>query len=122
VQQILYNLMSNAIKFTPERGSITITARREGKARVRLAVSDTGPGIPQDMQSKIFEKFRQLDASVTRAQGGTGLGLAISKELAHLLGGTLTVESAPEQGSTFILTIPAECPEEVERPLIHLNR
>jgi signal transduction histidine kinase len=122
VQQILYNLMSNAVKFTPERGRITMTAGREGKARVRLAVRDTGPGIPADMQSTIFEKFRQLDASVTRAQGGTGLGLAISKELAHLLGGTLTVESAPEEGSTFILTIPAECPEEVERPLIRLNR
>jgi two-component system sensor histidine kinase BarA len=106
VQQILYNLLTNAIKFTPEKGKIEIRVTMPDEKTVRIAVSDTGPGIPEAEQEKIFEKFRQLDGSITRKSAGTGLGLAISKELAELLCGSIGVESRPEQGATFWLEIP----------------
>ena len=105
LQQILYNFLSNAIKFTPEHGQVTILA--EGAdAHVLLSVSDTGPGIAPDMQDLIFEKFRQADASHTREFTGTGLGLAICRELAELLQCELAVDSTPGRGSTFSVTIP----------------
>lgn len=106
VQQILYNLLTNAIKFTPEKGKIEIRATMPDEKTVRIAVSDTGPGIPEAEQEKIFEKFRQLDGSITRKSAGTGLGLAISKELADLLCGSIGVENRPGQGATFWLEIP----------------
>jgi two-component system, NarL family, sensor histidine kinase BarA len=107
VQQILYNFLSNAIKFTPDEGKIDIraTVDEEGKT-VRMAVSDTGPGIAPEDQDKIFEKFRQLDGSITRQSTGTGLGLAISKELAKLIDGTISLKSQPGHGATFSLDIP----------------
>lgn len=106
VQQILYNLLSNAIKFTPERGRIHISAACIDDTTVRIAVADTGPGISQDQQHQIFEKFRQLDGTITRRGEGTGLGLAICKQLADLLAGSITLESKEGQGSTFILDLP----------------
>jgi two-component system sensor histidine kinase BarA len=106
VQQILYNLLTNAIKFTPDKGKIEIRATMPDEKTVRIAVCDTGPGIPEAEQEKIFEKFRQLDGSITRKSAGTGLGLAISKELAELLCGSIGVESQPGQGATFWLEIP----------------
>jgi signal transduction histidine kinase len=106
LQQVLYNLLSNAIKFSPVGGAIELTAERDGEG-VRIAVVDHGPGIEPDMQQLIFEKFRQLDASVTRPHSGTGLGLAISKELVGLLGGSIGVQSIPGQGATFWLQLPA---------------
>jgi signal transduction histidine kinase len=106
VQQILYNLLSNATKFTPENGKIEIAAKMLDEKSIRIAVSDTGSGISQEHQKTVFEKFRQLDGSITRQGAGTGLGLAICKELASLLAGSISVESKPGKGSTFYLDIP----------------
>ncbi|MEM1445550.1 MAG: HAMP domain-containing sensor histidine kinase [Planctomycetota bacterium] len=117
LQQVLFNFLSNAVKFTPDAGRITIAAQTlpppeqpdasgHRRARVRIAVTDTGPGIPLDDQPKVFEKFVQLDPSVTKAHGGTGLGLTISQELAELLRGRIELESQPGQGATFALILP----------------
>jgi len=110
LRQIVNNLVSNAIKFTV-RGSVRLNARVErrggpdGDALV-VSVSDTGIGIPADRVDAVFEPFVQADASITRAHGGTGLGLAIASQLARVLGGSLTLESRPGEGSTFTLTLP----------------
>ncbi len=106
VQQILYNLLSNAVKFTPKRGKVQIAARMLDEKTVRISVIDTGPGISGQDQEKIFEKFRQVDGSITRPGTGTGLGLAICKELATLLAGNISLESEPGTGSAFHLDIP----------------
>jgi signal transduction histidine kinase len=107
VKQIVLNLLSNALKFTPN-GSVTITATHDMKARVvDIAVSDTGVGIPQDDQVKVFEDFRQLDSSPARGYGGTGLGLSICRRLSQMLGGTIELQSAVDKGSTFTLRLPA---------------
>ena len=111
VQQILFNFLANAVKFTPPGGLITLWAEVVGTAptrQLRIAVRDTGPGIPKDMQEKIFEKFTQLDSTVTREHGGTGLGLTISRDLAKLLQGKIELESNDGQGATFSLVIPLE--------------
>ena len=108
VKQILLNLLSNALKFTHE-GSVTISARRDSVERtVTLSVVDTGIGIAAADQQKIFEDFRQLDNSPTRAYGGTGLGLSICSRLAQMLGGRIAVQSHVGKGSTFTLTLPAQ--------------
>ncbi|UCC22851.1 MAG: HAMP domain-containing protein [Planctomycetota bacterium] len=106
VQQILYNFLSNAVKFTAERGRIEIRANMLDDQTVRIAVTDTGCGIAEPDREKIFEKFRQADGSITRGSAGSGLGLAISKELATMLAGTIGMESEAEKGSTFWLDIP----------------
>lgn len=106
LQQILYNLLSNAIKFSPPRSTIRLVASRQDDTHVRLAVIDSGPGIARDQQALIFEKFRQLDTGVTRTHGGTGLGLSISRELAHLLGGSIGVDSVLGKGATFWVVLP----------------
>jgi two-component system sensor histidine kinase BarA len=106
LQQILYNFLSNAIKFSPPGGRIDLAAELVGKDAVRITVTDQGPGIDADKQSMIFEKFRQIDGSVTRQHSGSGLGLAISKELAALLGGSIGLRSAPGEGATFWLSLP----------------
>jgi signal transduction histidine kinase len=106
VKQILLNLLSNALKFT-HHGSVTINARANGKDRsVALSVIDTGIGIAPADQERIFEDFRQLDNSPTRAYGGTGLGLSICRRLAQMLDGDITVASTAGKGSTFRLTLP----------------
>jgi len=106
VKQILLNLLSNALKFTHE-GGITIRAKWLAKDRaVSLSVSDTGIGIAGADQEKIFDDFRQLDNSPTRAYGGTGLGLSICRRLSQMLNGRLTVESEVGKGSTFTVTLP----------------
>ncbi|MBE0534716.1 MAG: HAMP domain-containing histidine kinase [Phycisphaerae bacterium] len=110
VQQILYNLLSNAVKFTPPHGRVGIRAGMLDDVTVRISVSDTGPGIAVENRGKIFEKFRQLDGSLTRQGGGTGLGLAICSELANLLAGTISLESEPGKGATFSLDIPINLP------------
>jgi len=106
VQQILYNLLSNAVKFTPQDGRIDITAKMFDDKTVRISVVDTGPGITPENKAKIFEKFRQVDGSITRAGSGTGLGLAICKELTSLLAGNISLESEVGKGSAFHLDIP----------------
>ena len=85
---------------------IDLAAERVDEGRVRLSVTDRGPGIAEDKQQMIFEKFRQIDGSVTREHGGTGLGLAISKELAGLLGGEIGVRSTAGEGACFWLVLP----------------
>ena len=106
--QILVNLLTNAVKFTPPGGRIGVklrTDRRHGL--VRVTVWDTGIGIPADAQERIFEKFHQIRDSVySHRNEGAGLGLHISRELARLMGGEITVESEPEKGSRFIVTLP----------------
>jgi len=112
LQQILFNFLANAVKFTPEEGTVTLAAepaddaRTAEPSRVRISVTDTGHGIPEDQQERIFEQFTQLENGVTRQQGGTGLGLTISQELARLLQGRVELDSRPGAGSTFSLTIP----------------
>jgi PAS domain S-box-containing protein len=106
VKQIVLNLLSNALKFTPV-GSVTIAASSDRKAdAVNIIVRDTGVGIPLESQSKIFEDFRQLDNSPTRGYGGTGLGLSICRRLAQMLGGSIEVTSRLGEGSVFTLRLP----------------
>jgi two-component system sensor histidine kinase BarA len=106
LQQVLYNFLSNAIKFSPAGGPIELQATMTHDQQVHIRVSDHGPGIEPDKQNLIFEKFRQIDGSVTRQHSGTGLGLAISKELTVLLEGDIGVHSNPGQGATFWITLP----------------
>jgi two-component system, NarL family, sensor histidine kinase BarA len=106
LQQILYNFLSNAIKYSPPGGEIELSARRQGEDRVRISVCDHGPGIAPEKQQVIFEKFRQIDGSHTRQHGGTGLGLAISRDLTQLLAGQIGVDSEPGQGATFWILLP----------------
>ncbi len=104
LRQILVNLIGNATKFTSE-GSVLVSAQVRG-TMVRIEVADTGIGIAPERQAAIFQRFVQADDGITPRYGGTGLGLAISTQLAQLMGGTLDVDSAPERGSRFILSIP----------------
>ncbi|MFC1676839.1 sensor histidine kinase [Planctomycetota bacterium] len=106
VQQVLYNFLSNAVKFTPENGRIEMRVSMVDEKTVRFAVSDTGCGIADGDKEAIFEKFRQADGSITRQGSGSGLGLAISKDLAAMLAGVIGLESELEKGSTFWLDIP----------------
>jgi len=106
VQQILYNLLNNAVKFTHEKGKVEIKAFLPDAQTVRISVTDTGPGIAEADKEKIFKKFRQADGSLTRDQSGTGLGLAISTELAKLLSGKIDLQSKPGKGATFWLDLP----------------
>jgi len=130
VQQILYNFLSNAVKFTPNRGRIEIRAgapfrrapyvakwepdKMVDEKTVRIAVSDTGCGIDESDRGKIFEKFRQADGSITRQSTGTGLGLTISTELAAMLAGNIGMESELGKGSTFWLDIPVTLTKEAQ--------
>ena len=111
LQQILYNFVSNAIKFSPDGSCVIIRADVwvvDGAPGLRIAVLDSGPGIPLDMQQTIFEKFRQVDASHTKSHGGTGLGLAICRELSAMLGAKLGIESNSNKGSSFWVEMPLE--------------
>jgi CheY-like chemotaxis protein len=104
LRQILYNLISNALKFT-EQGEIRVTARFDGE-RLTMAVADTGVGISHENLGRLFGKFDQLDSSTTRRFGGTGLGLSICRQLAELMGGDIGVESEEGRGSTFTVRLP----------------
>ncbi|BBD97038.1 histidine kinase [Sphingobium amiense] len=105
IEQVLKNFLSNAVKFT-EAGSVTLAIARQTDGRVAFTVKDTGVGIPAEQQQVIFEAFRQADGTISRKYGGTGLGLSICRELARLLGGEVTVESVPGEGSAFSLVLP----------------
>ncbi|UPG88065.1 response regulator [Luteibacter aegosomaticola] len=104
IEQVLKNLLSNALKFT-EAGGVVLGVRADRGGQVAFTVADTGIGIAPDQQARIFEAFQQADGSISRRYGGTGLGLSISLELARRLGGDITVHSEPGKGSTFILTV-----------------
>jgi signal transduction histidine kinase len=110
--QVLTNLVANAVKFT-ERGGVTISAQREGLDIV-VSVSDTGIGISPAAQGYIFDEFRQEDASTTRQFGGTGLGLSIAKKLVELQGGRIWLKSTPGRGSTFSFTVPVVSSSQAE--------
>ena len=115
LQQILWNMVSNAVKFTPEGGSVRVEARRCG-ARARLVVRDTGVGIEPGFLPRVFDRFRQGDASTTRHHSGLGLGLAITKHLAELHGGKVWAESdGPGRGAAFTLELPLHVPAGEER-------
>jgi len=105
IKQVLSNLINNAIKFTPEKGKITITSELNPD-NVQISVIDTGPGIPEKFQSKIFDRFFQINGSPTRETQGLGIGLSISKNIIELHGGKIWVESKPGKGSKFSFTLP----------------
>ena len=111
LQQILTNLVSNAIKFTPEGGRVTLEIDVEGP-QVVFVVRDTGVGIAPEDQDLVFEKFRQAGNIMTREHGGTGLGLSIVRELAKLLGGEVSLQSELGRGSTFAVRLPVALSEE----------
>jgi signal transduction histidine kinase len=106
VKQVLLNLLSNALKFTPEGGKVDVRARANGGV-AEVSVADTGVGISPEDQQAVFEEFRQVGASSKKSEG-TGLGLAISRKLIELHGGRLWLESALGAGSTFTFTLPLE--------------
>lgn len=105
LEQVLKNLLSNALKFT-ERGQVSVHFEQTAGGYISVSVKDSGIGIPEDKLDVIFEAFQQADGGTSRRYGGTGLGLSISRELAKLLGGRITVESVPGEGSVFVLIIP----------------
>lgn len=107
IMQVITNLTSNAMKFSPRDGTVTISTEMLETSAVKISVADSGPGISQADQQKLFQLFHQVDSSDSRPKGGTGLGLAISKALVEQHGGTIGVHSVPDQGSTFWFTLPA---------------
>jgi len=107
LRQVLVNLISNAVKFT-KRGSVALTVEatdRGGSLELAFAVTDSGIGIPHEVQARLFRPFTQADSSISHQFGGTGLGLAISRQLVELMGGAISVESMPGHGSTFRFTV-----------------
>ena len=106
ILQVLRNLMGNAVKFTPEGGRVTISARQVNHG-VEVSVSDTGPGIPAEKLTTIFDKYQQADGSGSYRMKGTGLGLSIAKHVISSHGGTIWAESKAGEGSIFIFVLPA---------------
>jgi len=117
--QVITNLISNSVKFTPEGGNITLSIRRQEEplpqddkfCTLEINVTDTGIGIPVEQQSKLFNSFVQVDSSIARKFGGTGLGLAISKKIVELMQGKIQIKSEENKGASFTFTIRAEIPE-----------
>jgi len=114
ITQVLVNLIGNALKFTPPHGHVSVAIDRNGDEWVKVSVADTGPGIPPEEASRIFDKFYQI-AKVGKARG-TGLGLAISKALVEMHGGEISVHCNADRGSTFSFTLPAQQPFKLEVP------
>lgn len=106
LERALRNLLDNAIRFTPEDGTVTVRAARRADGMLELAVSDTGPGIGPQERERVFERFYRADRSRERSHGHSGLGLAIVREIAEAHGGAVRLESEPGRGTTFVLTIP----------------
>jgi|GEM_PF-4590390 len=106
LRQVLVNLLDNAVKFTPPGGTVTVSLK-PGERELELAVSDTGIGIPAQLQERVFEAFFQVDGTFSRHYGGTGLGLAIVQRLVSRMGGRVRLESLPQQGATFRCMFPA---------------
>jgi PAS domain S-box-containing protein len=113
-KQVLYNYLSNAIKFTPEKGAVTVRIQPEGDDRLRLEVEDTGIGIaPKDIH-RLFVEFQQLDSGPTKKYSGTGLGLSLTKRIVETQGGTVSVQSVLGKGSTFAAVLPRVIPSSEE--------
>jgi PAS domain S-box-containing protein len=116
IRQVSANLISNAVKFTPA-GAVKVSAGMlegapdGGNCTIRIAVTDTGIGVPPERIDRLFQSFSQVDPSTNRRYGGTGLGLAISKRLVEMMGGEITVRSVPGEGTTFAFTLPLSVPE-----------
>ncbi len=110
VKQILVNVLSNAVKFTPEGGQVGLTATAADGV-ITIAVSDTGIGIAPEDQAAVFEEFRQVGRDDTRKQEGTGLGLTLAKKFMESHGGRISVQSRVSQGSTFTFTLPVRLDE-----------
>ncbi len=106
LQQVLFNLVDNAIKYGRPGGSVVLRARRNDRKQLELSVQDDGPGIPPEAQNRIFERFYRVDKARSRDAGGTGLGLAIVKHIVQSHSGAVWVESVPGQGATFFFTLP----------------
>ncbi len=113
LQQVLSNLLSNALKFSPVHGTVRLYSEFEHD-RVRILVSDQGPGIPAEFSARIFEKFSQVDSSDRRKKGGTGLGLAISKELIERMDGSIGFVSDAQNGSVFWVELPLHYSKDAE--------
>jgi signal transduction histidine kinase/CheY-like chemotaxis protein len=120
--QVITNLLGNAIKFTPEKGSVTITARlakeENGVCTLQIGVSDSGIGISAEQQAKLFQSFEQAESSTTRKYGGTGLGLAISKKIVEMMGGEIWIQSDLGKGATFAFTAQLKRGVEVKKRLL----
>lgn len=142
LEQVIKNLLSNAFKFTPENGTVSLHIAKaptdvvfteksllQSEGVVSISVKDSGIGIPEDKQKQVFEAFQQADGSTSRKFGGTGLGLAISKELVNMMGGEITLESAEGKGSTFTIYLPfasgsavAELTQSIASSITHSTR
>ncbi len=105
LEQILLNLIDNAVKYGKTGGKVEVRALRNGADQICVSISDDGPGIPPEATDRIFERFFRVDKARSRAQGGTGLGLSIVKHIAQTLGGRVWVESEVGRGSTFFFTL-----------------
>ena len=124
LQQELWNLRKNAVKFSPQNSAVRVTSQRRDSQRCEVRVQDRGIGIPPEILPRIFNAFEQGDARITRQFGGLGLGLAISRALVELHGGTIRAESAgPGQGATFTVELPGEvaCPAS-KAPAAHAEK
>ena len=112
LQQVVWNLLTNAVKFTPKGGTVTVALKRVS-SHVEITVNDNGPGISADFLPYVFDRFRQADSSIRRRHSGLGLGLAIVKQLVELHGGTVRVQSEGEgKGATFTVNLPVAVPHE----------
>jgi len=122
IKQVMYNLLSNAAKFTPNGGSITVRAACENNScvppnsNIVISVEDTGIGIDPDHQERIFGAFEQVDSSYARQQQGTGLGLALTKQIVEMHGGRVWLVSTPGEGSTFSFSLPLLSQDGSEAP------
>ncbi|QNL44971.1 response regulator [Oscillibacter hominis] len=123
LNQILLNLLSNALKFTPSGGSVKLEIRqiqkKNGRVRLRFTVSDTGIGMSEEFMNRLFLPFEQESNTTSQKYGGTGLGMSICKNLVTLMGGILTVKSKPEQGSTFSVELDFDVSASAEHPALH---
>jgi len=106
LRELVINLMSNAVKYNVPGGSVTVTAERAEEGMVRLRVKDTGIGIPEEDQPRVFERFYRVDKGRSKKAGGTGLGLAIVKHTTALYGGRIDLKSKPGEGTEITITLP----------------
>jgi signal transduction histidine kinase len=123
LSQVFNNLLANAIKFTPAQGKVTVSTVMNDDQTVTINVVDTGPGIPAEARKMVFDKFEQLKTYQKGVEPGSGLGLTICKNIVDLHGGTITVTSAPGDGSTFTVTLPLVRPSNLnDSGVLVLNR